>query len=326
MRRSSLEICAGGGGSALGLERAGFHPALLIDNLPEACETLRFNRPHWDVRNIDLEEFNPLENKDLDDLVHQVDLLSAGLPRVQAMATVHRPRGTEKELKLLRATALLIHAVKPKVLLIENVPNLADNDKYRAIRTYIEQELAHLQYRWTWFVIDAQNYGVPQRRRQGMLVALSKDVPGDFRVPEPQGMRLTVSEVLGDSMASRGWPDVDAWRELANDVAPTIVGGSRERGGPDLGPTGAKRRWEKMGINGHSVGDEIPNAEYKWDPSCGYKGFPKLTIDQVAKLQSFPEEWIFSGKKTVRYSQVGNACPPLVAHAVGLEIQAALAG
>src|SRR5688572_21942068 len=96
-RLRSLDVCAGAGGLALGLEQAGFDPVMLIENDQAACETLARNRPAWGVQNIDLLEFDPIEHEQ----VYNVDLLSAGLPRVKATATVSRSRGSELELKLL---------------------------------------------------------------------------------------------------------------------------------------------------------------------------------------------------------------------------------
>jgi DNA (cytosine-5)-methyltransferase 1 len=119
-------------------------------------------------------------------------------------------------------------------------------------------------------------------------------------------------------MASRGWPGAEAWRELADKIAPTIVGGSHKHGGPDLGPTRAKRAWAAMGVDGMGIADEPPGPDFPLD------GAPKLTVEMVAFLQGFPAEWKFAGRKTAAYRQVGNAFPPPVARAVGERIAAAL--
>jgi len=117
-------------------------------------------------------------------------------------------------------------------------------------------------------------------------------------------------------MASRGWPGADAWREKACSIAPTIVGGSLKHGGPDLGPTRAKKAWEALGVDGHGIVDEPPGPDFV--------GNPRLTVRMVARLQGFPDSWEISGSKTAAYRQVGNAFPPPVAHAVASKIRLCL--
>src|SRR5688572_15160479 len=118
-------------------------------------------------------------------------------------------------------------------------------------------------------------------------------------------------------MGANGWPGAEAWARRAAGIAPTIVGGSKLHGGPDLGPTRAKLQWRAMGVDGMGIADNAPDDAFPED------SFPKLTVDMVALIQSFPAEWKFSGGKTTAYRQVGNAFPPLVAQAVGLAIRRA---
>jgi DNA (cytosine-5)-methyltransferase 1 len=99
---------------------------------------------------------------------------------------------------------------------------------------------------------------------------------------------------------------------MAEDLAPTIVGGSKKHGGPDLGPTRAKRAWAELGVNGHTIAEEAPGRDFI--------GMPRLTVPMVARIQGFPDDWVFSGKKTNAYRQVGNAFPPPVAFAVAQQI------
>ena len=117
-------------------------------------------------------------------------------------------------------------------------------------------------------------------------------------------------------MSVRGWKGADAWRGLADEIAPTIVGGSKKHGGPDLGPTRARRAWETLSVNGKSIADEAPDEDFV--------GMPRLTVRMVARLQGFPDEWQFAGRKTAAYRQVGNAFPPPVANAVAENIRAAI--
>ncbi|WP_439661412.1 DNA cytosine methyltransferase [Lentzea sp. HUAS TT2] len=320
-RFSSLDVCAGAGGLALGLEQAGFDPVLLIDNRDVACETLRVNRPHWHVLETDLMDFVPEDYPQ----VYDVDLLSAGLPRVQASATASRAQGNDAELELLKATIMLVPGVQPRALLVENVPDLAVKPGYQSIRDYVAEELGHLGYRHRWFVLNAADHGVPQSREQGILVAFKGDVLDFFEEPEPSSEQfVTVGEALGASMGVRGWPQVEKWAKQADKLAPTLVGGSWARGGPDLGPTGSKRAWAKMGVDGGTVADDVPGPDFDWSPGLGRAGMVKLTVEQTAALQGFPPEWQFAGRKTARYRQIGHASPPPVGRALGQAIRTAL--
>ncbi|MER5937982.1 DNA (cytosine-5-)-methyltransferase [Streptomyces sp. NPDC001928] len=315
-----VDVCSGAGGLALGLERAGFEPTLLLDEDADACWTLRANRPHWNVLQGDLLDLDPSEHPES----YDVDLLSAGLPRVKSNATSARTESGQEE-RLLKAAVYLAHAVRPRALLVENVPALADSDKFHNFHEFARAELEHLGYEFSWFVLNAADFGVPQDRKQGVLVAIKKQWFSSFRTPSPTVTdRVSVGEVLAPSMRSHGWKDADRWATQAASVAPTLVGGSKNRGGADLGPAGTKRKWEKLGVNAHSLGDEIPGPDFVWAPELGKDGMVRLTVNQAALLQSFPKDWEITGKKTARYRQIGHASPPPVGEALGLAIAHAL--
>ncbi|MFI7006851.1 DNA cytosine methyltransferase [Streptomyces sp. NPDC050145] len=317
-----VDVCAGAGGLALGLEQAGFEPRLLLDDDERAVETLRSNRPHWNVLLSDLLDFDPSEHPES----YDVDLLSAGLPRVKSNATISRPDSVEEE-RLLRATVLLTHAIKPRAVLIENVPGLAHADDHQPFRDFARAELAHLGYEFSWFVVDAVDFGVPQNRRSGVLVAIERGCADAFRPPAPTvDEPMTVGAALVHSMSTRGWPDAARWAAQADRPAPTLVGGSKNRGGADLGPTGSKNKWATMGVNGHTLGNEVPDVDFVWDPELGRDHMVKITPEQAAILQGFPESWTISGPKTPRYRQIGHALPPPVGRALGRAVADALEG
>ena len=127
------------------------------------------------------------------------------------------------------------------------------------------------------------------------------------------GLPPTVGEVLYDLIASRGWKGAKSWKERANAIAPTIVGGSLKHGGPDLGPTRARKAWATLNVDGLGIGNEAPERNFV--------GMPRLTVRMVARLQGFPDDWEFTGGKTAAYRQVGNAFPPPVARAVAERIR-----
>jgi DNA (cytosine-5)-methyltransferase 1 len=319
-RLGFVDLCSGAGGLASGLESAGFSPVLLLDNKRQPCETLMANRPHWNVVCEDLVQFLPDEYPETLD----VDLLSAGLPRVKASAAVGRP-DSDQELRLLTATIYLVHSIQPRALLLENLPSLVESPAYAAIRNFVQAELAHLGYRYQWFVLNAADFGVPQERRQGILVALKEPWFHAFTPPRPTvDKHVPVGRALRRSMAARGWRDADIWAAQALAVAPTLVGGSENRGGADLGPSGTKRAWARMGVNAGALADEVPGPDYVWPRSDDPSQMPKITVDQAALLQAFPPEWQVTGRKTARYRQIGHATPPPVGRALGGAIATAL--
>ncbi|WP_347404505.1 DNA cytosine methyltransferase [Streptomyces sp. MST-110588] len=304
-RLRSLELCAGAGGLALGLENAGFTPSLLVETDGQSLETLKANRPNWPLLQEDLSTFDPAQHPEAFD----VDLLSAGTPRVKSVATINRPED-EAERKLVTAALYLVGAVGPKAVIIENVPGLVDGADFADVRAEIRAELEHLGYRLFAKVLNAMHYGVPQDRKHGFFVALKEPFAGAFTWPEPlPGPAPTVGDALHASMAEQGWPHAHTWAAHAQRVAPTLVGGSDKRGGADLGPARAKKIWQEMGINGGTVADSLPGPDTPWDPTGDRKNLPALTVPQTALLQGFPSDWVITGLKTRSYRQVGQAVP-----------------
>ncbi|MGN6386744.1 MAG: DNA cytosine methyltransferase, partial [Verrucomicrobiota bacterium] len=304
-----LELCAGGGGQALGLELAGFESVGAVELEPLACETLRLNRPDWSVIQQDIRSFSGKSFRG-------VDLLAAGVP-CPPFSIAGKQLGESDERDLFPEALRLIEEVKPRAVMLENVPGFAST-KFNEYRRRLGKRLHYLGYEAEFRVLQAAQYGVPQLRPRFILVAMRKSDFQFFRWPEPSGCTVTVSEALIDLMASNGWGGAERWFEKARQIAPTIVGGSKKHGGPDLGPTRARVQWNELGVDGKGIADLPPTR----DTDVDHK--PRLTLRMVARLQSFPDDWTFAGKKTPAYRQIGNALPPLVAKAVGISISQAL--
>jgi DNA (cytosine-5)-methyltransferase 1 len=305
---TSIELCAGAGGQALGLEQAGFRHVALVELDANCCQTLRANRPNWNVIEADLNHFDGRPYAG-------VDLVAGGLP-CPPFSKAGKQLGKLDERNLFPAALRLVSEIQPRAVLIENVRGLLDAvfDDYRQ---HIAGELRRLGYICNWRLLNASDFGVPQLRPRVNFVALREDLWPRFRWPYPyEDGAPSVGDALFDLMASRGWEGALAWRAQANEVAPTIVGGSKKHGGPDLGPTRAKRAWASLGVNGHLIAAEPPEP--------GFVGNPYLTVRMVARLQGFPDDWQFVGRKTTAYRQVGNAFPPPVARATGIQIARAL--
>jgi DNA (cytosine-5)-methyltransferase 1 len=305
----TLEICAGGGGAALGLERAGFTHAALLDNDPHACATLRQNRPYWNVIEADLRRFDAGYWKG-------IDLLSGGLP-CPPFSIASKQLGSDDERNLFPAMFEIVKQVTPRAVLIENVRGLMTS-KFADFREQIDRDFRKQGFDTAWRMFDASEFGVPQKRSRTFLVALRRGQTGRFEWPEPMANAYaTVGEAVGDLMAEGGWERAGEWAKKANRTAPTIVGGSHKHGGPDLGPTRARREWAELGVDGMGLADEPPPPQFA--------GMPRLTIPMVTRLQSFPDDWKFAGGKTNAYRQVGNALPVELACHVARAVRQCLA-
>ena len=308
---TSVEICAGAGGQALGLELAGFRHEAAAEIDADACETLRRNRgADWkiiegDVGNLDGRAFRG------------ADLLAGGVP-CPPFSIAGRQLGQDDDRDLFPQALRLVDEISPRAVLLENVRGLATR-RFDGYRAQVLSRLRMLGYETWWDLLHASDHGVPQLRPRFVLVAIRQPWAGWFRWPEPlPGPAPTVGETLHDLMSSRGWPAADEWSRRASKIAPTIVGGSKKHGGPDLGPTRARAAWKELGVDGLGIADEIPG------PAFPGGQLPKLTVRMVARLQGFPDSWEIAGRKTAAYRQVGNAFPPPVARALGAAIGAAL--
>jgi len=310
LRRSALEICAGGGGQALGLEEGGFEHVAAVDVDRGACDTLEANRPHWNVIQADIHNFHAK-------CYRGIDLLAGGVP-CPPFSCAGKQLGADDERDLFPDAIRLVGEARPKAVMLENVRGLA-SEKFRNYRHDLLATLESLGYTCEWRVLNASSYSVLQLRPRFVLVGLHHEYWPFFQWPVGQNYAPTVGDVLWDLMAARGWRGARAWRDQANAIAPTIVGGSKKHGGPDLGPTRARLAWQRLGVDGLGIANEAPG------PDWPVNAHPRLTLDMVARLQGFPDSWHFAGKKTSAYQQIGNAFPPPVACSVAGSIYDALA-
>lgn len=304
----SIEICAGAGGQALGLEQAGFEHVALVEIDKSACATLRTNRPNWNVIENDVKSFSAKGYKN-------IDLFAGGVP-CPPFSVAGKQLGHEDERDLFPEAIRLVRECNPKAVMLENVRGLFA-PKFAEYRSNIKKQFEGMGYECFWEIIQSNHYGVPQQRPRTILIALKQEYAKHFAwpigviAPPP-----TVGQVLYDEMTRNGWKGAKKWAEQADGIAPTIVGGSKKHGGADLGPTRARAAWEKLEVDGRGLVDEAPEKDFV--------GMPRLTVKMAAMIQGFPPEWEFTGKKTPAYRQVGNAFPPPVAKAMGTAIKRAL--
>lgn len=308
MVRTVVEICAGGGGQALGLETAGFVHAAALEIDAHACATLRLNRPHWNVLQADIREIDGAPFRG-------ADLLAGGVP-CPPFSIAGKQLGSNDERDLFPEALRLAAEIQPRAVMLENVPGFA-SEKFKRYRAALLAKFHNLGYSAEWRVLNASDFGVPQLRPRFILVALRDADAPYFCWPSAQERRITVDRAISDLIASRGWKGATDWKRRADGIAPTVVGGSKKHGGPDLGPTRARAQWAALGVDGIGIADEAPGSDLP--PHA----MPKLTVRMVARVQGFPDHWQFAGKKTAAYRQVGNAFPPPVAEAVGRAILSA---
>jgi DNA (cytosine-5)-methyltransferase 1 len=303
---TSVELCAGAGGQALGLERAGFAHTALVEIDKHCCNTLRHNRPAWNVLEEDMRLF-----KDRAANYRGMDLLAGGLP-CPPFSVAGKQLGEQDERNLFNDALDIIDAARPRAVMIENVRGFLDA-VFHDYRERLKSQLDKLGYKTDWRLLNASDYGVPQLRPRVVIVAVLKERADFFDWPDPNPHNPpTVGETLIDQMSAGGWTGAQEWAAKADEIAPTIVGGSKKHGGPDLGPTRARAAWATLGVEGRTIAPEPPERFHQ--------GMPRLTVPMVARIQGFPDDWHFTGAKTNAYRQVGNAFPPPVAHAVGSQI------
>ncbi len=305
----SIEICAGAGGQALGLEMAGFKHIALVEYEKKYCETLKKNRPEWNVICEDVKNFSgkPYRNK--------IDLLAGGVP-CPPFSVAGKQLGSDDERDLFPEALRLIEEITPKAVMLENVRGFLD-PTFKDYRESILKRIDELGYNVQIKLLNASDYGVPQLRPRIVIVGIRKDIQGKFSYPLPTSEKVkTVGETLLDLMKKNQWQNANEWAKQASTIAPTIVGGSKKHGGPDLGPIRARKAWAQLGVDGKGIANEAPEKDFE--------GMPRLTPRMIARIQGFPDTWNFGDKKTAACRMIGNAFPPPVAKAVGEEIRKVL--
>lgn len=305
-----VEICAGAGGQALGLAMAGFVHVALVEYEKEYCDILKENRPEWPIICSDVHDFDGKP-------YHGVDLFAGGVP-CPPFSVAGKQLGADDERDLFPEALRLVHEIEPRAIMLENVRGFLD-PSFREYREYILRSIAHMGYDVQIKLLQASDYGVSQLRPRVVIVGIRNDEPGRFTfsypAPHPE-QTPTVGALLQDLMAEAGWKGARKWAKQADKIAPTIVGGSKKHGGPDLGPTRARRAWAEMQVEGKSIADKAPDPEFT--------GMPRLTPRMIARIQGFPDTWVFGKTKTRACRMIGNAFPPPVAKAVGEKIKEAL--
>lgn len=329
---TTIELFAGAGGLALGIEKAGFHTLAANEMDSDACATLRRNRPNWrviegDIAKIsclDLERFFSLKKGEL-------DLLSGGAP-CQAFSYAGKRLGLEDARgTLFYHYAIFLEKLQPKMFLFENVRGLLTHDggkTYKVMTAIFEEAGYTIQKR----VLNAWDYGVPQKRERLITIGIRNDLTNKihFDFPKPHDYKPVLRDVLLDCPESEGTryseyktkifelvPPGGYWK----DIDPVIAKGyMKSCWNMEGGRTGILRR---MSLDEPSL-TVLTSPSQKQTDRCHPLEARPFTIRENARCQTFPDDWKFCGSVGAQYRQVGNAVPVNLAYEVGLKIKEAL--
>jgi len=322
-----VELFAGAGGLAIGLENAGLKCVALNEVDKYACQTLRTNRPNWNVLEGDIKDFNFSTFK------NKVDIVTGGFP-CQAFSYAGKKLGlNDARGTLFYEFARVVQEINPAICLGENVRGLLSHDNGKTLQGMISV-LDEIGYRVVPVqVLKAINYRVPQKRERLILIGIRKDIDLNFEYPKPHNKIFTLRDALKkgelfntDVPKSDGAkypiskkkildlvPPKGYWRDLPIDIQKEYMGGSFYLGG---GKTGMARR----------IGWDEPSLTLTCSPAqkqterCHPDETRPFTVREYARIQTFPDDWIFSGPLSQQYKQIGNAVPVNLGQEIGYSI------
>lgn len=327
-----IELFAGAGGLALGLEKAGFETIGLVEFDKSAAETLKYNRPNWNVIHDDIAN---ISSQDLEAYFNikkgELDLLSGGAP-CQSFSYAGKRLGLEDTRgTLFYHYALFLEKLQPKMFLFENVKGLTSHDKgqtYKTILSVFEEEGYEVQSR----VLNAWDYGVAQKRERMIMVGIRKDLINNisFEYPKTRDYKPVLRDILLDCPPSLGAqygeekrkifelvPPGGYWRDIPEEIAKPYMKSTWNMGG---GRTGILRR---MSLDEPSL-TVLTSPSQKQTERCHPLEARPFTVRENARIQSFPDDWEFQGGVGAQYRQVGNAVPVLLAYEIGKKIKESL--
>jgi len=311
---TSLELCAGAGGLALGLQAAGFHSLGMFERNKDAAATMRLNQPDWPVYEEDI-------RRDFREFAGRVDVLAGGLP-CQPFSHIGSRKGRESEVDMFRDGVRIVREVQPRAFVFENVQGFTFPG-FAAYRAELLQGFEAAGYEVQSFILDAKNFGIPQTRNRLFIVGMKRGELNRYRRPPAStNDRSFIGLALADLMAAEGWSGAREWSEEFGDkFSPTVVCHSSSA------YPSANRTWGRSGINPRGVALTAPTDEDAAAVTAeGGVFLPRMTIRMRARLQAFSDHWKFVGSKTSQATQIGNAVPPKLGMIVGLSLKAALEG
>lgn len=322
---TGIELFAGGGGMALGLEQAGIEDLEFVEFNKPACDTLRANRPNWNVVEADIHEVDFTEYKG------KIDLVSGGAP-CQAFSYAGKRLGFgDTRGTLFAEFARCVKETEPKMFLFENVKGLLSHDKGRTFAT-IQHVFQELGYQVEYKVLNAAYFGVGQKRQRLIVIGVRNDLKDkiQFEYPTPEDHMTVLRDVLQNVPDSPYQPYSESkrkvmelvppggcWIDLPEDVAKEYMGKSYYSGG---GRRGMARRisWDEPCLT------LTTSPSQKQTERCHPDETRPFTVREYARIQSFPDDWKFEGSLSDQYKQIGNAVPVELARRIGVQIVSAI--
>lgn len=329
---TTIELFAGAGGLALGIERANFEPLALIEIDKDAADTLKLNRPNWQVVNDDIANISQLNLEIFFDIRRgELDLLSGGAP-CQAFSYAGKRLGLEDARgTLFYHYAVFLQRLQPKMFLFENVRGLLTHNKGKTYQTMLNV-FTERGYRVDKKILNAWDYCNAQKRERLITVGVRRDLDLEINFPKPQDYKPVLRDVLKDVPLSLGAsysaykknlfelvPPGGYWRDIPAELAKPYMKSCWEMEG---GRTGILRR---MSLDEPSLA-VLTSPTQKQTERCHPLEARPFTVRENARIQSFPDEWQFCGSMYSQYRQVGNAVPVNLAFAVATEIHRSLEG
>lgn len=329
---TAIELFAGAGGLALGVEKAGFNTLALVEFDKDAVQTLRTNRPNWNVIHDDIANVTPLDlPKEFNLKTGELDLLSGGAP-CQAFSYAGKRLGfKDARGTLFYHYAIFLKKLQPKTFLFENVRGLLTHDKGRTYEIMLSV-FRECGYTVQKQVLNAWDYGNAQKRQRLVTIGIRNDLVGKVSInfPAPHSYKPVLRDVLQDVPQSDGVqyseykrnifklvPAGGYWRDIPEEIAKEYMKNCWNMGG---GRTGILRR---LSMDEPSL-TVLTSPSQKQTDRCHPLEPRPFTIRENARIQSFPDEWIFCGTVSSQYKQIGNAVPVNLALDIALEIKKGL--
>lgn len=328
----SIDLFAGAGGTALGLDNAGFSHALLSELDPHASETLRLNKPEWNVVEGDVAEI------DFTELYGKIDLVEGGFP-CQAFSYAGKSRGFEDTRgTMFFEFARAVKEIMPKVFVGENVRGLLKHDAGRTLTTMLEtlkmikDPVSNVGYRMAYRVVRSQYHDVPQKRERLIIIGIREDVGKAIFFPRERESIVSLWDAIGDHPESEGQvypekkrrildlvPEGGYWRDLPDAIQREYLGGSYHLSG---GKTGMARRlsWDEPSLT------LTCSPAQKQTERCHPEETRPLNVREYARIQTFPDDWNFSGGISQKYKQIGNAVPVNLGYYLGKCVERMIVG
>ena len=315
-----IEVCAGAGGMSLGFIESGMKHVLLIDNDKDSCETLKINHNGVNVQCIDMRTI------DLSGYTGKIDVLCGGIPCQSWSQAGNRGGVDDSRGHLVYTFRDLVKTIHPKVFVIENVKGMTSLNGGEAFREILEILKCDDTYSITHAILNANDYGVAQKRERLIIVGISKELNKEFSFPKKleykpvlRDVLVNVPESIGSEYSDRKKeifrlvPEGGCWVDLPENIQREYLGNSYFSGG---GKRGIAKR---LSMSQPSL-TLLCSTQQKQTERCHQTELRPLNIREYARIQSFPDDFIFKGSMNSQYKQIGNAVPVKLAHHIGKSI------